>query len=85
MRLGAAGPAGSGVPAGPGQHRDQHRVGLAQHPDGLDRDQFRVAGPDPHADQALHAALSFHAEGTLAQAAVNLAAAAGWPAQWVCR
>ena len=39
--------------AGSGEHRDQDHVGLAQHPDGLDRDQFRVAGPDPHADQAL--------------------------------
>ena len=73
-----------GLGVGSGQHRDQHDVGLAQHPDGLDRDQFRVAGPDPHADQALHAR-PIHAEGTLAQAAVNLAAAAGWPAQCVCR
>ena len=80
------GATGSGrLRVGPGQDRDQHRVGFAQHPDGLDRDQFRVAGPDPHADQALHAALSFHTEGTFAQAAANLAAAAGWPAQWVCR
>src|SRR5262249_6623561 len=95
--LGATGYRSAGrLRVGPGQDRDQHRVGFAQdrdqyrvgfaqHPDGLDRDQLRVAGPDPHADQALHAALSFHIEGTFAQAAVNLAAAAGWPAQWVCR
>ena len=62
-----------------GQHGDQHHVGLAEHPDGLDRDQLRVAGPDADPDQPAHEA------GTLAQAAVNLAAAAGWPAQWVCR
>jgi hypothetical protein len=61
------------------QHGDQHHVGLAEHADGLDRDQFGIPGPDAHADQALHGAL------TSAQAATNLAAAAGWPAQWVCR
>ena len=38
---------------GGGQHRDQHHVGLAQHADGLDRDEFRVAWPDAHPDQPL--------------------------------
>ena len=55
-----------------GQHGDQHHIGLAQHADRLDRDQFRVPGSDAHSDQALHGV------GTLPQAAaVNLAAAAG--------
>ena len=68
-------PAGFGGFGGPGiragQHGDQHHVGLAEHADGLDRDQFRIPGPDAHPDQPLHGV------GTLAQAAVNLAAAAG--------
>ena len=62
-----------------GQHGDQHHVGLAEHADGLDRDQLGISGADAHADQPAHGAAA------LAQAAVNLAAAAGWPAQWVCR
>ena len=66
-----------------GQHRDQHHVGLAQHADGLDRDQFRVPGSDAHSDQALHREVTSAAAPQAA--AVNLAAAAGWPAQCVCR
>ncbi len=31
--------------------RDQHHVGLAQHPDRLDRDKLRVPRPDPDPDQ----------------------------------
>ena len=57
-----------------GQHRDQHHVGLAEHADGLDRDQFRVPGPDAHPDQPLRHDVTSAA---IPQAAVNLAAAAG--------
>ena len=63
---------GPGVRAG--QHRDQHHVGLAEHADGLDRDQFRVPGPDAHPDQPLRHDVTSAA---IPQAAVNLAAAAG--------
>ena len=62
-----------------GEHGNQHYVGLAQDADGLDRDQFGVAGTDADPDEPHHGTLAF------ALAAVNLAAAAGWPAQWVCR
>ena len=38
------GPAGLGI--GAREHRDHDHVGLAQHPDGLDRDELGVAGAD---------------------------------------
>ncbi len=47
------GPAGDGG-ARAGHHRDEDDVGLAQHPDGLDRDQFRVTGAHAHPDQRGH-------------------------------
>ena len=73
-RLGAARFRVPGVRGG--QHGDQDDVRLAQHADGLDRDEFRIPGPDAHSDQAFHRA-GTSAAGTERQAAANLAAACG--------
>jgi len=66
---------GPGVLGGrAGQYGDQHHVGLAEHADGLDRDQFRVPGPHAHPNQPLRHDVTSAA---IPQAAVNLAAAPG--------
>ena len=59
-----------------GQHGDQDHVCLAQHADGLDRDEFGIAGPDAYSDQAFHRADTSAAR-IERQAAANLAAACG--------